>query len=137
MIQWFQISIRGGFVHSSIWLDYFENLTPEEAVANLRAAGFAYGELSVDHSRMLQARGADVEKTGLSFCRYLDDNGFALPQGHLDFQKDLTKPETVELFKRELTLFQAVGVKCAMIHINGGEDLPEAQQKDIQLSRLQ
>ena len=123
-------------MQSSIWLDYFENLTPEEAVANLRDAGFSCGELSVDHSRMLQARGVDVEKTGLAFRSYLENNGFALPQGHLDFQKDLTAPETVDIFKRELTLFQAVGVKHAMIHINGSEDLPEQQQKDIQLSRL-
>lgn len=120
----------------SIWLDYFYMLQPEDAIRSLQEAGFSHSELSIDHSLMLQARGADVEKTGIAFRSFLDSNGFALPQGHLDFQKSLTDPETVEAFKKEITLFQAVGVRNAMIHINGGEDLPEAQQQEIQLRHL-
>lgn len=123
-------------MNSSIWIDYF-NLAPEDTILAIREAGFSYGELGVDHSLMLQARSANVEKTGLEFHRFLSDNGFSLPQGHLDFQKPLTQRETVEAYKKEITLFQAVGVKHAMIHINGGTDLPEEKRREIQFHHLQ
>lgn len=122
---------------SAIWSDYFENLSPEEGVLSFREAGFAYGECGIEHSLMLQSRSANVEKTGAEFRAFLDSVGFAFPQGHLDFQKDLTDPKTVDAFKKEITLFQAIGVRNGMIHINGGADLPEEKCKEIQLKYLQ
>lgn len=116
---------------------YFELFTPEDAVQSLMEAGFVSGELAADHSTMLLARGADVEKTGLAFRALLADNGFAMPQGHLDFQNDLTTRQTVEALKREITMFQAIGVQHAVFHINGGADLPEEVRLEKQFRHLQ
>ena len=119
---------------SAIWLDYFETLSPEKAVLACKEAGFSYSELGVDHSLMLLDRGPDPEVSGSRFRSFLEDQGYGMPQGHLDFQKPLLAPGTVDAFKRELTLFQAVGVRYAMIHISGGEDLPEDRRIDQQLA---
>ena len=78
----------------SVWTDYYEILSPEEAILGLKEAGFSYGEFSIDHSRMLQARGGDVEKIGLRFRAFMDEVGFSTLQGHLDFERPLTAPET-------------------------------------------
>lgn len=85
---------------ASIWCDYFENLSPENAVLTIRDTGFCCGDFGLDHSQALLARSADVEKTGLEFHRFMADVGFSTPQGHLDFLKDLTLPETVEALKK-------------------------------------
>ena len=121
---------------ASIWCDYFENLSPENAVLAIRDAGFCCGDFGLDHSQALLARSADVEKTGLEFHRFMADIGFSTPQGHLDFLKDLTLPETVETLKKEITLFQAIGVKNAVIHIGGGSELPEDVRKEKQLNSI-
>lgn len=109
----------------SMCTSYFEIFSPEDAVLALKEAGFSYGEFVVEHSAMLLARSANVEKTGLAFRAFLADNGFATPQGHLEFRNDLTARETVESLKREITMFQAIGIRNAVFHINGGLELPE------------
>ena len=116
----------------SIFTGFFERYTPEDAILQLRAAGFSYGEFVVDHSLQLLNRGKNVEKTGLQFRAFLEDQSFALPQGHLNFLEDLCLPETVEYLKREITLFQAIGVRNAVFHINGGLELPAEQRFEIQ-----
>ena len=120
----------------SVWTDYYEILSPEDAILGLKEAGFSYGEFSIDHSRMLQARSGNVEKIGLQFRAFMDEVGFSTPQGHLDFEQPLTAPETVEAFKKEITLFQAIGVKNAVIHINGGETQPEEVRLETQRKHL-
>lgn len=120
----------------SIWTDYYETLSPEDAILGLKEAGFSYGEFSIDHSRMLQARGGDAEKIGLKFRAFMDQVGFSTPQGHLDFERPLTDPDTVEAFKKEITLFQAIGVKNAVIHINGGETQPEELRLETQRKHM-
>ena len=120
----------------SICTDYFACCTPEDAILLLQEAGFSYGEFSVDHSRMLLARDKDVEKTGLAFRTFLSDNGFSMPQGHMDYQNDLCTRETVESLKREITLFQTIGIQNAVFHINGGNELPEKQRLETQLLHL-
>ena len=120
----------------SIWLDYYAILPPEEAVLSVREGGFACGELGVDQSLALLARGNDPEKIGIAFRRFLDDSGFSVPQGHLDFQQDLCLPETVDALKKQLTLFQAIGIPNAVIHLHGGLDLPEEKRLDVQESHM-
>lgn len=116
----------------SISIGYFDLFTPEKAVLFLREAGFSYSEFAVDHSRMLLARSENTEKTGLQFRSFLEDNGLQTPQGHLEFQNDLCTRETVESLKKEITMFQAIGVKNAVFHINGGKQLPEQQRIELQ-----
>lgn len=116
----------------SISIGYFDLFTPEKAVFFLRESGFSYSEFAVDHSRMLLARSENTEKTGLQFRSFLEDNGLQTPQGHLEFQNDLCTRETVESLKKEITMFQAIGVKNAVFHINGGKQLPEQQRLELQ-----
>ena len=100
----------------SVWIDYYHRLSPEEAVLGLQEAGFTVSEFGSAASRQLMARGDDVEKTGLQFHTFLEQNGFATPQGHLQLKNDLTTRKTVEDLKKEIILFQAIGVKYAVLH---------------------
>lgn len=121
----------------SMCTGYFELSTPEDAVLSLKEAGFSYGELAVEHSLALLDRGSEIEKNGLTFRSFLNDHGFSIPQGHLDFRNDITTRETVEQLKKEITLFQAVGIKNAVFHINGGPKLPEEARLEAQRHSLQ
>ena len=116
----------------SVFSGFFERYTPEDAVLHFRAAGLSYGEFAVDHSRMLLARGQNVEKTGKDFRRFLDDHGMQMPQGHLDFENDICTRQTIDDLKREITLFQAIGIQHAVFHINGGKELPEEKRIETQ-----
>lgn len=120
----------------SVWSDYYACLSPEEGLQALQEAGFSCAELGIDHIRALQARGSDPEKTGLQFRCFLDSIGFTVPQGHLDFQWELTDPAGLEKLKKEVALFHAIGIKNAVIHINGGLDLPEEKRLEIQERHL-
>lgn len=120
----------------SIWTDYFGMISPEEGILAFTEAGFFYGELGIDHSRMLRSRSTDMEKTGQTFRSFLADQGFSLPEGHLDFAYELTDPDAVDVFKREITLFQAIGIHRAVIHINGGMDLPVNKREEIQMTHM-
>lgn len=120
----------------SISIGYFDLFTPEKAVCFLREGGFSYTEFAVDHSRMLMARGADTEKTGLQFGRFLEEQGMQAPQGHLEFEHEFCSHEAVEYLKREITMFQAIGVKHAVFHISGGKHLPEAERTEVQLRHM-
>lgn len=120
----------------SVWTDYYHKLSPEDAILGLREAGFSASEFSTNTSRQLLSRGEDVEKTGLQFHSFMKQLGFVTPQGHLQFKNDLTTRETVEDLKKEITLFQAIGVKNAVLHINGGKELPTQQRTDLQLKHL-
>lgn len=120
----------------SVWTDYYHRLSPEEAVLGLQEAGFTVSEFGSAASRQLMARGDDVEKTGLQFRTFLEQNGFATPQGHLQLKNDLTTRQTVEDLKKEITLFQAIGVKNAVLHITGGWELSEEERTELQLKHL-
>jgi len=120
----------------SIWSDYYGRLSPEEGLLALREAGFSCAELGIDHIRALRRRDADPEKIGLQLSRFLETEGFGLPAGHLDLQWELTDPLHLEELKKEVALFQAIGIKNAIIHINGGLHLPEEQRQDLQADHL-
>ena len=120
----------------SVWTDYFRYLSPEDSVLALQEAGFTASEFSTGTSRQLMARGADTEKTGLQFRAFLEQNGFSTPQGHLQLKNDLTTRQTVEELKREITLFQAIGVQYAVLHITGGWELSQEARTQLQLKHL-
>ena len=114
----------------AIWTTYFRDLSPEDSVLAFLEAGFTYGEFSQEDAQALLNRGGDPEKLGNEFKRFLDHNGFSMPQGHLNFQNDLTTRETVEQLKREIALYQAIGVENAVLHLNGGKELPLEQRRE-------
>ena len=127
-------------LYPAIWTGYYKDLSPEETILALKKGGFAYAELALEDGDVLLNRGANYEKTGLTFKAFLDDNGFFVPQGHLDFRKDLTDPDFQEKLKKEIILYQAIGIKYGVIHLNGasGEEQDVRREKSlVALQKLQ
>lgn len=120
----------------SVWSDYFRWIPPEDGMQAFREAGFSATELSTGSSRELRARGRDYEKTGHQFRAFLDSIGFSIPQGHLAIQSELATREGTEELKREIDMFQAIGIKNAVIHINGGKELSEEARMELQLKHM-
>ena len=120
----------------SVWTDYFLCLTPEECILGLQEAGFSAAEFSTGSSRILRARSDDYEKTGNQFRAFLDSVGFALPQGHLAIKSKVSTREGVEELKREIAMFQTIGIKNAVIHINGDSELSEEERMAVQLKHM-
>lgn len=113
----------------SVWLDYFRDLPVNEAITRLANAGFTHGELSLDHLEQIMAAG-DPATNGKELWKYADHCGFTIPQGHLSFDGGLCDDSALERLKPELDLFAAAGIAKAVLHFNGGNELPDAARYD-------
>ena len=117
----------------SVWIDYYEELTVEEAIANLSKAGFTHGELSIVHLEQLMQRG-DPETVGKALRATADSFGYSIPQGHLSFQPvrglpgGLVEDAALERLKPDLDMFAAAGISKAVLHLGGGPELPEEER---------
>ena len=117
----------------SVWIDYYEELQVEEAIAKLSGAGFAHGELSIVHLEHLIARG-NPEAVGKALKATADSYGYSIPQGHLSFQPvrglpgGLVEDGALERLKPDLDMFAAAGISKAVLHLGGGPELPEEER---------
>ena len=112
----------------SVWSNYFGEYSPEESARLLHEAGFDYGEISTHHTEKLLTRQGTPQQIGREFRGYLEDLGYTVSQGHLTYKQTLCREDSVDILKRQLDLFEAIGVKNAVIHANGGADLePQAR----------
>lgn len=114
----------------SVWLDYFEELPVEEAIAKLAKAGFTHGELSLTHLAELMGKGAPAV-VGKALRQCADSYGYTIPQGHLSFIGGLCDDGAFERLKPELDMFAAAGIGKAILHTNGGKGLTEEQRYEI------
>ena len=119
----------------SVWSDYYPEFTLEQTVDAFAAAGFCATELSLIHLEKLLQRG-DPQKVGADVKHYLDSKGFSIPQGHLSFTKGLCTPAALEDNKREIDLFAAMGIRNAVLHFNGGGNLPPEERRSRRLEAL-
>lgn len=119
----------------SIYSDYFGEFPIERAIEEFCAAGFQYGELSLEHLEMLMNK-PNPEATGKALKAVADQNGYRIPQGHLSFSEGLIGEQAVERLKPELDMFAEAGIRKAVIHVNGGKDLPEQARYDSWISNL-
>lgn len=119
----------------SVWIDYWEALPVEESIARLAKAGFTHGELSVIHLPQIMERG-EPGKVGAQLKAYADSLGFTIPQGHLSFTKGLIGEEAVERLKPELTMFAALGIKKAVLHVNGGDGMEDQKRYDCWIENI-
>jgi sugar phosphate isomerase/epimerase len=106
----------------AIWSSYYIDLTPEEMVAELARAHWLYSELSDEHGAALLGRGDPVQ-VGREFGRMAREQGVTFPQGHLWLAADIAgeqQGQTVDRLRGWLDLFQAVGVRCGVLHPGGG-----------------
>lgn len=114
---------------TSVWLDYYGELSVEEAIAQLVKAGFTYGELSLTHLGELKGRG-DPIAAGKALRSCADSHGYTIPQGHLSFTGGLCDDSALNRLKPELDMFAAAGISKAILHANGGKELTKEARYD-------
>ena len=101
----------------SVWTDMYHsryNLTPEEVLVEFRKHGYEYCELSDEHTLALIERG-NPEKVGAEFGKFAQNAGINLLQGHLFLTAEISKPEDRAEIKKQLDLYNAIGVKNAVL----------------------
>ena len=112
----------------SVWLPYFTDLPVREAISNLVNAGFTHGELSTEHYRQMLTECGDPVTAGKTLQEYANSVGYTIFQGHLTFNGGLCDDSAMERLKPEMDMFMAAGIRSAVLHVNGGNDLsPEAR----------
>lgn len=99
----------------SVWSSYYFDLSPEDALREFKMHGYNYSEISFEHAYMLMERG-DIKKAGEDFKKFACDIGVDISQGHLSYEAKLCKPEGMEFLKKQIDLFQVMGVKNAVLH---------------------
>ncbi|HUT37419.1 MAG TPA: sugar phosphate isomerase/epimerase [Planctomycetota bacterium] len=125
----------------SMWTSFFIDLSPEEALGELAAAGWRHAELSDEHSKALLERG-DPAAAGQAFRRVAADAGVSIPQGHLWLTVDIApaseaaRREAMDGLRRWLDLYVAIGIRAAVIHPGGNAHHDPAARCDEQLHSL-
>ena len=99
----------------SVWSSYYYELTPEDAVLEYEKHGYHYCELSDEHAQVLMERG-DCTEIGKQFKAFADAHGVSFSQGHMILNIKLCEDGSVDILKRQLDLFKAIGVKAAVLH---------------------
>lgn len=123
----------------SVWSNYYADLSPEEAFARLKAHGINASEMGTTHGQMLAERDEDVRKTGTAFKKYLDELGMKVTQGHLWLQaRIVSNPEAVDIIKRWIDLYEAVGIKNMVLHMDvyNMEDKSVEELHDLNVAKL-
>ena len=120
----------------SMWSSYYIELSPEEAIAELAKNGYAYTELSDEHTAALVVRG-DVQKTGEAFREFSDKHRVQIPQGHLSIKAKITIAEGRAMVKQQLDLFAAIGIQRAVLHCDKLLDEPELPLEEKQRRNLE
>jgi len=107
----------------SVWTAYYVDLSPEDAVLEMKKNGILCSELSDEHGLMLLERGEPAE-TGAQFRAFLQKEGFTMTQGHLWLRVRLcTDPDAVPRLVQWLELYSAIGIENAVLHC---DSMPEA-----------
>lgn len=107
----------------SMWSSYYMDLSPEDAILQLEENGYSYCELSDEHAAVLLSRGDAVE-TGKTFEAFCKAHHVSVLQGHLFLSLrlcDESQP-VVEILKKWLDLFCAIGIQQAVLHCDGMYD---------------
>lgn len=105
----------------SVWSSYYIDLSPEDMVLEYRKYGYNHCELSDEHAAALLERG-DPRKTGAAFRAFAAAHGLAFTQGHLWLGCRICAPDRAEVMttlRRWIDLFEAAGVKNAVLHCDG------------------
>jgi len=112
----------------SIWSFYYRT-SPEEAVREFKAHGIDAMELSDEHGAMLLERGEPAE-VGRAFREFLAEAGMDCSQGHLWLACKFCTEGALEKLFRWVDLYEAVGVKNAVLHCDGLAAFPELPMEE-------
>ncbi len=103
----------------AVWTSYYVDLSPEEAVLELKKWGIDAAELSDEHGLMLLKRGEPAE-VGREFKKFVDEQNFTMTQGHLWLScKICSTEEAVYDLLKWIDLYDAIGIKNAVLHCDG------------------
>ncbi|NQT50816.1 sugar phosphate isomerase/epimerase [bacterium] len=125
----------------SMWSSFFIDLSPEDTLRTLAAGGWRHTELSDEHGRALLDRG-DPQAVGRDFRACADECGVGVEQGHLWLVVDIAPPDEAERQKvvaelcQWLDLYEAIGIRAAVLHPGGGRQPDPAARRDAQLRSL-
>ncbi|MBN8215691.1 MAG: sugar phosphate isomerase/epimerase [Spirochaetes bacterium] len=109
---------------AGIWTSYLIDQTPEEMVKTFAAKGWNHLEFSDEHGKALLDRGGAPEAVGAQLRRFAEGEGVFFPQGHLWLVADLAAQDggkSLDLLKRWLDLYGALGIQAAVLHPGAGE----------------
>lgn len=123
-------------IKKSISTGFFSDLSPEECVKELAAAGFQYAEFGLEHGVVMLEGSQNAEKLGRDLAKVAADQGLSFRQGHLDMDLDLCDPGDRDRLKLWLDLFQALGIRSAVLHATGVAQLPLEQQLEVRAPAL-
>lgn len=120
----------------SMWSGFFYDMTPEGAVKQMSEAGYGFMELSTEHSEKMLVCGGSAEKIGRDFGIFAREQGVSVLQGHLYIKADLCDLSFVPLLKKWLDMYQAIGIRSAVLHASGGAELPMEKQHELRVRHL-
>lgn len=123
----------------SISSAFFKVLDPYEMAKAYKELGFDQTEINEEHFMPFYRKEKDVRE----YRRFIDDLGFAIPQGHLIFMNagNITSVDNtyaIDNLKRNLDVFYELGVKSAVMHYsNFGTDVePIEKWFDVRVDAL-
>jgi len=102
----------------AVWTSYYVELSPEDAVLELKKHGIHAAELSDEHGEMLLKRG-DPIAVGTEFKAFLEKENFTMTQGHLWLKIRLcSDPDAYEKLCPWLDLYHAIGIRNGVLHVD-------------------
>ena len=115
----------------SVWSAYYVEMSPEDAVLELKKHGILCSELSDEHGLMLLQRG-EPKQVGAQFKAFLESEGFTMTQGHLWLRVRIcTDPDAVPQLMKWLELYEAIGIENAVLHCDSLVEHPELTEAEI------
>lgn len=111
----------------AVWSGYYRDLHPEQAMDRFISAGFSHMEWATEHTLMLLEEGSP-EKMGRQAAIWAKERNFFMPQGHISFKGGSCDDARFEQMKKEVDFFLNAGITYAVIHANGGDDLPHEER---------
>ena len=99
----------------SVWSSYYYDLSPEDALRELKAHSYNCCEISFEHACVIMERG-DIKAEGAKFGEFARTLGMDISQGHLSYEARLCQKEGMDFLKKQIDLFLSMGVKNAVLH---------------------
>lgn len=123
----------------SLWSYYFRVDDPEAAILEFEKSGISNTELAYEHGDILLRRSGDHIDTGRRFADFMHSHGVSSPQGHLRFPVPFaTDPDIYQYLVRQIEMYEAIGVKCAVLHGDymKGLDLTSEERHELNIEAI-
>ena len=109
----------------AVWTAYYIELSPEDAVLEMKKHGIHAAELSDEHGEMLLKRG-DPKTVGAEYKAFLERENFTMTQGHLWLKIRLcTDADAYEKLCGWLDLYHAIGIRNGVLHVDRCPNEPD------------